>query len=184
MRRSIYLSRPAWARGVAFSAFAAFAVVSGPAFAEGCATSPTTTQATTSQPGTVWWNELVSANPDKSREFYAAIAGWSPKIVAVDDATRPPNPGETEYTLFMNGGTEAAGLSKFEAKGQNEARPGWMPYLQVASVDTVVIEVLKKGGKLLKAPYDDSESGRMAIVEDPDGFAVGLVTPVSTIPVR
>ena len=54
-----------------------------------------------------------------------------------------------------------------------------MPYLQVASVDTVVIEVLKKGGKILKAPYDDSETGRMAIVEDPDGFAVGLVTPVS-----
>jgi predicted enzyme related to lactoylglutathione lyase len=43
---------------------------------------------------------------------------------------------------------------------------------------------MKKGGKILKAPYDDADSGRLAIVEDPDGFAVGLVTPVSTVPVR
>jgi predicted enzyme related to lactoylglutathione lyase len=104
--------------------------------------------------------------------------------VAADDTTRPPNPGEAEYTLFMSGGTEVAGLSQFEGKGQTEARPGWMPYLQVASVDAVVIEVLKRGGKILKAPYDDSETGRMAIVEDPDGFAVGLVTPVSAVPMR
>lgn len=184
MRRSSYLPGPKWARGVAFSTFAAFAVVSGPALAETCTSTAASPQTATSQPGTVWWNELVSANPDKSREFYAAIAGWSPKMVAADDATRPPNPGEAEYTLFMNEGTEVAGLSKSDAKGQNEARPGWMPYLQVASVDTVVIEVLKKGGKILKAPYDDSETGRMAIVEDPDGFAVGLVTPVSAVPMR
>jgi uncharacterized protein len=178
MRCSSYFPGLTWARGASFSVFAALAVVSGPAFAESC-TAPTA-----SQPGTVWWSELVSANPDKSREFYAAIAGWSPKIVASEDSSRPPNPGETEYTLFMNDGTEVAGLSRFEAKGQNEARPGWMPYLQVASVDTVVIEVLKKGGKILKAPYDDHESGRIAIVEDPDGFALGLVTPVSGVPMR
>jgi hypothetical protein len=184
MRRSKNLPGLKWARGAAFTAFAAIAVVSGQALAEGCTASSPASQTGTSQPGTLWWSELVSANPDKSRDFYAAIAGWSPKIVAADDATRPPNPGEAEYTLFMNEGTEVAGLSKYEAKGQNEARPGWMPYLQVASVDTVVIEVLKKGGKILKAPYDDSESGRMAIVEDPDGFAVGLVTPVSAIPMR
>jgi predicted enzyme related to lactoylglutathione lyase len=178
MRRSNNLPALTKARGAAFGIFAALAAVSGPALAaETCNTSTTA-----SQVGTVWWSELVSANPDKSRDFYAAIAGWSPKIVAAEDTSRPPNPGEPEYTLFMNGNSEAAGLSKFEAKGQNEARAGWMPYLQVASVDTVVIEVLKKGGKLLKAPYDDTETGRIAIVEDPDGFAVGLVTPVSAAP--
>jgi predicted enzyme related to lactoylglutathione lyase len=174
MRRSKNL------RTTALSTFAALAVLSGPAFA-----TDSTQQTATSQTGTLWWTELVSAHPEKSRDFYTAVAGWSPKIVSAEDSTRPPNPGETDYTLFMNQGTEVAGLSKYDGGGaQNEGRPGWMPYLQVASVDTAVIEVLKKGGKILKAPYDDTESGRIAIVEDPDGFAVGLVTPVSATPVR
>ncbi len=136
------------------------------------------------RPGPSGGPSSVSAHPDKSREFYTAIAGWSPKIVSAEDTTRPPNPGETDYTLFMNQGTEVAGLSKSDGTTPNEARPGWMPYIQVASVDTAVIEVLKKGGKVLKAPFDDTESGRIAIVEDPDGFAVGLVTPISETPVR
>lgn len=173
MRRSRYL------RTTAISTLAAIAALSAPAFA-----TDSTQQTTASQTGTLWWTELVSAHPDKSREFYTAIAGWSPKIVSAEDTTRPPNPGETDYTLFMNQGTEVAGLSKSDGTTPNEARPGWMPYIQVASVDTAVIEVLKKGGKVLKAPFDDTESGRIAIVEDPDGFAVGLVTPISETPVR
>jgi predicted enzyme related to lactoylglutathione lyase len=153
--------------------------LSAPALAESC-----TQQAASSQVGTVWWSELVSANPERSRDFYASIAGWTPKIVSAVDATRPPNLGEAEYTIFMQGATEAAGLSKFDGKAVNEVRPGWFTYIQVANVDEVVLEVLKKGGKILKAPYDDADSGRLAIVEDPDGFAVGLVTPTSTAPVR
>jgi predicted enzyme related to lactoylglutathione lyase len=179
MRRSKYASRLTWVRGISVSAFAAMGALSGPALAESC-TQPTAS----SQVGTIWWSELVSSNPERSRDFYASLAGWAPKIVSAVDATRPPSLGEAEYTMFMREGVEAAGLSKFEGKIANEVRPGWFAYIQVANVDEVVLEVLKKGGKILKAPYDDADSGRLAIVEDPDGFAVGLVTPVSTVPLR
>ncbi len=179
MRHSRNASPLTWARGISLSAFAAMGALTGPALAESCSQ-----QASGSQVGTIWWSELVSANPERSRDFYASIAGWTPKVVSAVDATRPPSLGEAEYTVFMHEGAETAGLSKYEGKVANEVRPGWFAYIQVANVDEVVLEVLKKGGKILKAPYDDSNSGRMAIVEDPDGFAVGLVTPVLTAPVR
>ncbi len=179
MRRSSYASCLTWARGISVGAIVAMGALSGPALAESC-TQPTVS----SQVGTVWWSELVSSNPERSRDFYASIAGWTPKIVSAVDSTRPPALGEAEYTIFMHEGTETAGLSKYESKVANEVRPGWFAYIQVANVDETVLEVLKKGGKILKAPYDDADSGRLAIVEDPDGFAVGLVTPVLTAPVR
>jgi predicted enzyme related to lactoylglutathione lyase len=129
--------------------------------------------------GTVWWNELISANPEKSREFYASVAGWTPKIVAADDNSRPPAPGESEYTLFMNNGTEAAGVSKYEGKLPSDPKPGWLTYIQVADVDGAVVQALKLGGKVLKAPSDVDKVGRIAVIEDPDGNAVGLYTAAS-----
>jgi len=130
--------------------------------------------------GSVWWNELVSANPDRSRDFYASVAGWTPKIVASDDNSRAPGPGESEYTLFMAKGNESAGLTKYEGKEPSDPKPGWIMYIQVSNVDDAVVEALKKGGKVIKAPTNAAKIGRMAIVQDPDGNAVGLYAPIKT----
>jgi len=140
--------------------------------------------ATTADNGTVWWSEIVSADPARTRDFYASVAGWTPRTVAAADTTRPPMTGEAEYTLFMHNGVEVAGASKLEADDAAEVRPGWITYIQVASVDDAVVEALKKGGRILKAPFDDANTGRLAIVADPDGIPVGLVTPRSGAPVN
>lgn len=66
----------------------------------------------------------------------------------------------------------------------DDSRPGWITYIQVASVDDAVVEALKNGGRVLKAPFDDANSGRMAIVADPDGIPVGLVTPKAATPLN
>lgn len=129
--------------------------------------------------GSVWWNELISANPERSRDFYAGVIGWTPKIVAAEDTSRPPAAGENEYTLFMQNGSESAGLAKYDGKEPTDPKPGWLTYIQVSNVDDAVVEALKKGGKVLKAPTDANNIGRLAIVADPDGNPFGLVTPLS-----
>jgi predicted enzyme related to lactoylglutathione lyase len=164
------------ARGPAVCAVAALAVLSNSALSESVATAPS------ADVGTVWWSEVVSADPARSRDFYASVAGWTPKIVAADDQSRAPNPGEAEYTLYLRNGTEVAGAAQYESNDRNAVRPGWLTYIQVANVDAAVAEAQKKGGKVLKAPYDAEGMGRFAIVSDPDGIAVGLVTPAAVPP--
>jgi predicted enzyme related to lactoylglutathione lyase len=176
MRRLSLPSVLTCARGSTLAALAVLAVHAAPVRAEtGTAAAETT--------GTVWWSEIMTTDPVRSRDFYASVAGWTPKTVAAADTTRPPNPGEAEYTLFTKNGVEVAGASKIEP-ADTDTRPGWMTYIEVANVDTAVIEALKKGGRILKAPFDDASTGRMAIVADPDGIPVGLVTPKASAPVN
>lgn len=174
MRSNVNRSR---SRNAAFSILAA-ALMTG---AMSLPVAAQSTQATTdADNGTVWWNELVASDPDRSRDFYQTVAGWTPKIVAADDNTRAPAPGEPAYTLFSAGSTEAAGMTKYEGKDASDPKPGWLMYIQVADVDTAVGEALKKGGKILRAPADATKIGRIAIVQDPDGNAFGLFSPVKT----
>lgn len=170
-RHSSYIGRPFVPLAGAIAAFAMFV-------------SPTLAQnaTTAADVGTVWWSELVSTDPARTRDFYASVAGWTPKVVSADDQTRAPSPGEAAYTLFLRNGTEVAGAAAYEKSDPNAVRPGWLTYIQVANVDIAVAEAQKKGGKVLKAPYDAEGMGRFAIVADPDGIAVGLVTPVASAP--
>lgn len=167
------MSRPVSRRSLAAVLSLAFAAsIAVPAMAE----SPAP-QSSSSDNGSVWWNELVSANPDRARDFYANVVGWTPKIVSADDNSRPPAPGESAYTLFMANGSEQAGLSKYEGKQPTDPKPGWVTYIQVPNVDDAVVQALKMGGKVLKAPADVDNVGRLAIIQDPDGNSLGLYMP-------
>jgi predicted enzyme related to lactoylglutathione lyase len=135
-----------------------------------------------SQVGSVWWSELVAVDPVQARAFHTKILGWTAKVVAVEDNTRPPNPGEEEYTLFLRNGQEVAGLTKAIAGEANGLRPGWLPYVQVTSVDDAVTETLKTGGKVLRFPIDVAKVGRLAVIEDLSGTQIGIVTPTASAP--
>lgn len=170
--------KPVSLRSVAYSV-ALCALITSPALSD---TTTTTPAATATDVGTVWWSEIVSSNPAQSRAFYANVVGWTPKVVAAEDQSRAPNTGEAEYTLFVQDGNEVAGASQLDSKDPAAARPGWLTYIQVANVDTAVEQALKNGGRVLKAPYDATGMGRMAVIADPDGIPVGLVTPAPVTP--
>jgi uncharacterized protein len=141
------------------------------------ATATAATAANCAETGTVWWNELISPNPEKVRAFYSKVIGWTPRVVALDDNSRAPKPGEPDYTLFLVNGKEAAGLAKID-EGAEALEAGWFTYIQVENVDTAVLAAANNGGKVLKFPFDVPDIGRIAVVEDPQGAAFGLVSPV------
>lgn len=177
MRISNISSRLSWSGGLALAALSAFALHTSPALAEGGCTSATNAQ---NNVGTVWWSELMSTDPVRSRTFYQSLVGWSAKTVAATDTSRPPATGEAEYTIFTHAGAEVAGATKVEATDPTDPHPGWLTYIQVTDVDRAVIEAMKNGGRILKPPFDEPAVGRLAIVADPDGIPVGLVTPTPT----
>lgn len=130
-----------------------------------------------SEAGTVWWTELRTRDLTATRDFYAGVIGWTPKIVAQDDMTRPPAAGETGYTLFTMRGQEVAGAEKIEAGDAAGQRPGWFTYIQVEDVDEAAAKAAKQGGKVVQQPSDVAGVGRVAEIEDPEGNRIGLVAP-------
>lgn len=134
--------------------------------------------------GSIWWSEIVSANPAKSREFYANVFGWTPKVVSAVDTSRAPAPGEDEYTIYSKDSVEIAGGAVKTDSVTDVGAPGWVNYIQVNNVDTAAESAVKNGGKILKPPYDMAGAGRFALVRDPDGIVVGLVAPAVARPNR
>lgn len=161
----------------AFFSTAAFVAA---AASTGMASGSAAAQATAgSEVGAVWWSELQAADPVRARAFYADVMGWTPKIVALADQSRAPEPGEKEYTLFNAGDREVAGATQAEAAPGQAPASFWLTYIQVANVDAAALKAVELGGKLLEAPTDVPNTGRIAIIEDPEGVHVGLITPVS-----
>ncbi len=127
--------------------------------------------------GSIWWNELQVRDTERARAFYAKVAGWTPKTSALDDPSRAPAPGESEYTTFTSKDRELAGATKIDEAEGEEREPRWVPYIQVANVDMAARMAEEMGGKVLEPPFDLAKVGRMALVEDPEGVPFGLVTP-------
>jgi uncharacterized protein len=150
-----------------------------PALAESC-----TTAAPANDTGTVWWNELLVSDPDRSRGFYEKVIGWKSNVVSSEDTSRPPKEGEQNYTIFQQNGQETAGLMKIANADPTGMRPGWLAYVQVENVDSAVLAAMQEGGKILKAPFNSPGSGRIAIIADPQGIPLGLVTPIAKSAIR
>ena len=61
--------------------------------------------------------------------------------------------------------------------GQEGVPPHWMMYVEVADIDAVAAKVESSGGKVLNAPFDVPNVGRISILADYDGAVVGMMTP-------
>jgi uncharacterized protein len=145
----------------------------------GVASTTAGAQTAASDVGAVWWSELQTADPVRARAFYAAVMGWTPKVVALADQTRAPEAGEKEYTLFSSESREVAGAAQAEAASGSTPEALWLTYIQVANVDLAALKAVELGGKLLEAPADIPNTGRIAVIEDLEGVRVALITPIS-----
>lgn len=130
-----------------------------------------------SESGTIWWNELRTRDPLRTRAFYASVVGWTPKVVAQEDMSRAPVAGEKSYTVFTMRGEEVAGAEQVETDDSAGLRPGWFVYVQVENVDEAARMAAEHGGKIVQQPFDAPAFGRMAEIEDPEGNRLGLVSP-------
>lgn len=118
-------------------------------------------------PGTFVWTDLVSADLDDSKRFYAGLFGWRP-------ASLPDHPA-SDYTLFTLDGARVAGLVPMSPGMKAQGVPSrWVSYVLVDDVDAVVERVEGLGGAVPLPPIDVVDSGRMAMIRDPSGGSVSL----------
>jgi predicted enzyme related to lactoylglutathione lyase len=106
------------------------------------------------EPGALVWNEAAVDDPDKAREFYSSVFGF----------TFEEFPDMGGYTTFKTDGGSLGGLT-----GHQPGSPkGWTTSFSVDSADRAV-EAVEKGGGKVTSPVQEMSFGRFATVEDPWG---------------
>jgi predicted enzyme related to lactoylglutathione lyase len=108
------------------------------------------------------WFDLSTSDADKSAQFYTALFGWD---------VRDPGPDYGGYKNFLTHGAQIAGM--MSNPGQ-EFPDGWMIYLKSDDAEGTVEAVRAAGGSVMFEAMDVVDLGRMAVVVDPAGAAVGI----------
>lgn len=116
------------------------------------------------QPGAFCWNELATRDVAKASAFYTKLFGWETETQ--DMAGMP-------YTTLMNKGGMNGGMMPM-APEQADMPAHWLVYFAVADCDASVEKVKSLGGQGLMPPFD-TPAGRIAIMQDPQGAAFGII---------
>jgi uncharacterized protein len=117
-------------------------------------------------PGTPSWVDLGSPDVDASIRFYGDLFGWSASEAG------PPESGG--YRFFLQDGKMVGGLGPLMMEGQP---PAWLNYVTVADADETAAKAREAGGTVHVEPMDVMDVGRMSVIADPTGAALGLWQP-------
>lgn len=120
--------------------------------------------------GSIHWSELMSGDVEGSKAFFAAQAGWTFDGMEMPDGM---------YWVAMSNGKPTAGIMSVEAMGDASIPPHWTTYIAVDDIDAVVASTVANGGKVVRPAFDVPGVGRIAMVQDPGGAAVGMMTPAA-----
>lgn len=116
------------------------------------------------------WYELMSADPQASKVFYERVVGWS--------MTTGHN-GDPDYGFISNSdGAMTGGVLRLTPERQRlGARPCWLGYIGVDSVDRSLAAIEAAGGKTVMPARDVEMAGRIAMVTDCCGAPFYIMTP-------
>jgi hypothetical protein len=119
-------------------------------------------------PGTFHWNELWSPDPKASLAFYTAAFGYTHSAMEMD--------GMGTYYVLENDGVHRGGIMKTPVAG---IPAHWLPYVDVADLDTTVGRVTRNGGTVEGDAMTVPGVGRFSFIRDPQGARLGLITPAA-----
>jgi predicted enzyme related to lactoylglutathione lyase len=116
--------------------------------------------------GAPCWIDLYSSDTERAKDFYGRLFGWT---------TMDPGPDYGGYFLFQRDGKVVAGCMGND--GEQGAPDAWTIYLHSDDADRTVEAAKAKGSPVYVEPMDVTQNGRMAMVADPGGAAVGIWEP-------
>ena len=115
------------------------------------------------------WNELMTRDVARAKKFYADALGWRYDSM--------PMPDGGTYTLAMVDGEPVGGIFDINAPQYKDVPEAWMAYIAVDDVDARVKKAIQGGAKVMKPAFDVPDVGRIVILLEPGGAAIGWMTP-------
>jgi predicted enzyme related to lactoylglutathione lyase len=119
------------------------------------------------EPGDWIWLQLLSKDGKKAAEFYRDVAGY--EIIENTSSNRV-----SDYVLAGDGYARAT-VRTIPAARQSEVSPNWLPFVRIKNISATVAKVEQLGGKVLLAPKPEVFAGKVAVIADPTGAAIGLL---------
>jgi predicted enzyme related to lactoylglutathione lyase len=114
------------------------------------------------------WYDLMTPDVDSAVRFYTEVVGWETQQWD----------GPEAYTMWTAAGAPIGGvvpLTKEHAAAG--VIPHWMAYVTVDDVDAAVTRVKKSGGTIVAEPRDIPNTGRFAVIRDPQGALIAIYRP-------
>lgn len=113
--------------------------------------------------GDFCWIELMADDPEAASKWFAGAFGYD------KTETMPMDNGP--YTVLSRNGKGRAGVM-----GKPAPMPSyWLPYVLVDDVDEVAARAKANGGQVPMAPFDAKGVGRIGLIIDRQGAALGLI---------
>jgi uncharacterized protein len=81
------------------------------------------------------------------------------------------------YWVCKDGDKPVGGIFDMNKPEFEGLPPHWFAYVAVDDVDARVAKATAAGAKLLRPLFDVPDGGRIAILQDPTGAALGWMTP-------
>lgn len=124
--------------------------------------------------GRFLWHELMSKDPEAGQKSYTELVGWG---------TQTEDPGTGPYTMFTFGESPMAGVMQLPEEAEQMGAPThWLLYVGVPDADATVAQAKELGGQAYMEPFDVPTVGRIAVIADPQGAALGVFTPLEAPP--
>lgn len=122
-------------------------------------------------PGSFIWYELLTTDIAAAAEFYESVAG-----IAI---ARTPTPGGMDYRMITApDGDHVGGAMQLSPQMlAGGAKPGWFGYVGVPDVDAAADRAKAAGAAILMPPSDIPQAGRIAMIADPQGAPLYIMTP-------
>lgn len=115
--------------------------------------------------GEFCWNELVTGDAHKAKDFYCKLFGWTTKDHRLPNMT---------YTMFEQGDKTIGGMFEIETQAQIMVPPHWMSYILVENLDDMVAKAQSLGAVIKMPPTKAGDFGRFSLIADPTGAHVSL----------
>ncbi len=126
------------------------------------------------EPGTFCWVDLATTDPESAKAFYGELFGWGAEDM-------PAGEGFT-YSMMNLDGDTICGLYEMDDERRSQgAPPYWLSYVSVEDAGEAAAKAKELGGEVVEEAFDVMDSGRMAVISDPEGAILPLWQPKDSI---
>ena len=123
-----------------------------------------------SLPGSFIWHDLVTPDLRSAGEFYAKLFDWQVEY-------------QNHYAVVRNNGKRIAGILQIKPI-ENDTPGVWVPSVSVSDVESASQRVKANGGEIINGPVDMDKRGLAALIKDPLGSNIVLLSAKGGDPVE